>query len=45
VRLETQDELYRIRVGDWRIIYAIDDDRLCVLIVKIGPRGSVYRQG
>ncbi|MFO7538469.1 MAG: type II toxin-antitoxin system RelE/ParE family toxin [Chloroflexota bacterium] len=37
------DDLYRIRVGDWRIIYAIEDDRLLVLIVTVGPRGSVYR--
>lgn len=37
------DDLYRIRVGDWRIIYAIEDDRLLVLIVTVGLRGSVYR--
>ncbi len=35
--------LYRIRVGDWRIIYAIEDDELVVLIVEVGPRGQVYR--
>lgn len=33
---------YRIRVGDWRIIYVINDDRLLVLIVDAGPRGGVY---
>ena len=38
------DDLYRIRVGDWRVIYAIEDDRLLVLIVTVGPRGSVYRE-
>ena len=36
-------DLYRIRVGDWRVIYAIEDDELVVLIVEVGPRGQVYR--
>ena len=35
--------LYRVRVGDWRIIYAIEDDKLIVLIVEIAPRGGAYR--
>jgi mRNA interferase RelE/StbE len=42
-RLVGHRDLYRVRVGDWRIIYAIEDDRLIVLIVKIAPRGRVYR--
>lgn len=37
------ENLYRIRVGDWRVIYAIEDDELVVLIVEVGPRGQVYR--
>jgi mRNA interferase RelE/StbE len=36
-------ELYRIRVGDWRIIYAIEDDVLLVLIVSIKSRGKAYK--
>jgi mRNA interferase RelE/StbE len=36
-------DFYRIRVGDWRIIYTIEDDQLIVLIVTISPRGSAYR--
>ena len=36
-------ELYRLRVGDWRIIYAIEDDVLLVLIVSIKSRGKVYK--
>ncbi len=42
-KIVDSDDLYRIRVGDWRIIYAIEDDRLLILIVTVGPRGSVYR--
>lgn len=37
------ENLYRIRVGDWRVIYSIEDEELIVLIVEVGPRGQVYR--
>jgi len=37
------EELYRIRVGNWRVIYAIEDDQLIVLVVTVAPRGSAYR--
>ncbi|MDZ4064317.1 MAG: type II toxin-antitoxin system RelE/ParE family toxin [Coriobacteriia bacterium] len=43
-RLLAKDELYRIRVGAYRIVYAIEDARLVVLIVKIGHRRDVYRE-
>jgi mRNA interferase RelE/StbE len=38
------EAFYRLRVGDWRIIYAIEDDQLIVLVVKVAPRGGAYRQ-
>ncbi|MCP4360710.1 MAG: type II toxin-antitoxin system RelE/ParE family toxin [Chloroflexi bacterium] len=34
---------YRLRVGDWRVIYEIQDGELIILVVKIAPRGEVYR--
>lgn len=37
------NNLYRIRVGDWRITYAIEDDILLILIVEVAPRGGAYR--
>lgn len=43
VRLTGPDDLYRFRVGDWRIVYAVEDDQRVVLVVDIGPRGSIYR--
>lgn len=35
-------ERYRIRHGDYRIIYSIEDDRLIVVLVKVGNRREVY---
>jgi len=41
-KLKGQDELYRVRVMDYRIIYEIEDDRLCVLVVQVGHRSDIY---
>jgi mRNA interferase RelE/StbE len=35
-------EKYRIRQGNYRIIYKIEDDRLIVVVVKVGHRREVY---
>ena len=35
---------YRLRVGDWRVIYEIDDALLKILVLKIGSRGNIYNQ-
>ena len=42
-KLAGLDDLYRIRVGDYRIVYQIQDAVLLVLVVKIGHRREVYR--
>jgi mRNA interferase RelE/StbE len=44
VKLEGAYNLYRIRKGDYRILYQIQDQILLVLVVKIGHRRDVYRQ-
>jgi mRNA interferase RelE/StbE len=36
-------EQYRVRQGDYRIVYSIDDKDMVVDIVKIGHRREVYR--
>ena len=33
---------YRLRVGDWRVIYELQDDRLVMLVLEVGPRGGIY---
>jgi mRNA interferase RelE/StbE len=43
IRLQANDELYRVRICDLRLIFSVEDDMLLVLIVKIGQRGSIYR--
>lgn len=33
----------RLRVGDYRVIYRVEDDRLIIVVVKIGHRKNVYK--
>ena len=40
-KLSGQDR-YRVRQGDYRIIYSIEDERLVVIVVKVGHRRQVY---
>jgi mRNA interferase RelE/StbE len=42
-KLAGEDDLYRIRGGDYRIIYTIQDEHLLILVVKVGHRRDVYR--
>ena len=43
-KLTDKDDLYRIRIGDYRVIYQINESMLLILIVKIGHRGDIYRK-
>ena len=40
----TCGDLYRIRSGDYRIIYQVHQNRLLVLVVRVGTRQEVYRR-
>jgi mRNA interferase RelE/StbE len=42
-KLSGSEDLWRIRVRQYRVIYQILDDQLMVVIVKIGDRKDVYR--
>jgi mRNA interferase RelE/StbE len=42
-KMKGEKNLYRVRTGDYRILYTIEDRKLIVLVVKIGNRRDVYR--
>lgn len=44
VKLKEGDNIYRVRVGDYRILYQVKDEILLVIVVKIGHRGDVYKK-
>ena len=33
---------YRLRIGSWRVIYDLDDDRRVMRVLEVGPRGGIY---
>lgn len=37
-------DAYRVRVGVYRVAYAVQDERLVVLVVKVGHRRDIYRE-
>lgn len=43
IKLQGADELYRIRKGDFRIIYKIEDAALIVTVIRVGNRRDVER--
>ncbi len=44
VKLKDIENGYRLRVGDYRVLYKIYDDVLVVIVVKVGHRRQVYRK-
>jgi len=43
VKLRGGEDLWRIRVGNYRVVYQIIDERLVVLIVRVRHRREAYR--
>ena len=43
-KMQGYDELLRLRVGDYRIIYTIDNGKLIVCVVDAGNRGDIYKR-
>jgi mRNA interferase RelE/StbE len=43
LKLAGQENLWRIRVGDYRVVYEIRDKELIVLVVSVAHRREVYR--
>jgi mRNA interferase RelE/StbE len=41
-KLTGQEDVYRIRVGVYRVIYSIEDRRIVVVVLKLGHRKDIY---
>ncbi len=38
------DPYFRLRVGDYRVIFDVQNDRLRILIIKVGHRKNIYKK-
>jgi mRNA interferase RelE/StbE len=43
VRRLTNQPSFRMRIGDWRVIYLLIDDRIVIHVIRIAARGSAYQ--
>ena len=43
-KMKGNNPFHKVRVGDYRIVYEIQEDVLLILIVKIGHRKDIYRK-
>ncbi|MBW1820998.1 MAG: type II toxin-antitoxin system RelE/ParE family toxin [Deltaproteobacteria bacterium] len=43
-KLAGMDDLYRVRAGDYRIVYTIEDKKLLVLVVRVAHRKEIYKK-
>jgi len=43
-KLKGADSLYRIRLGNYRLVYEVRSKKLIVLVIKIGHRKDVYKK-
>ena len=44
VSLQGYKNAYRLRVGDYRVIYELYEHRLIIIVVNIGNRGQIYNR-
>ncbi len=42
-KLAGYDDVFRIRVGTYRVLYSVSGGRLVIIILKVGHRRDVYR--
>ena len=43
-KLQGYEDIYRVRFGDYRVVYRIDDNHLIIEVVQIGNRKDVYNK-
>lgn len=44
VKMQAREDTWRIRVGDYRVVYSIEDRIVTVSVIAIGHRHDIYRQ-
>lgn len=42
-KLKGIDSVYRLRIGDFRILFEKDDNKLIIIIIDAGNRGQIYK--
>ena len=43
-KLKGHDNVYRLRIGDYRILYTVDKGEYTVIVINAGNRGQIYQQ-
>lgn len=43
-KLKGHSDIYRLRVGDYRILYTVDNGEFVVIVINAGNRGQIYNQ-
>ena len=43
LKLRGAEDVWRVRVGDYRILYELHDEQLLVLVIAVGHRREIYR--
>ncbi len=42
-KIKGGENIFRFRVGDYRVVYSVENKQLLILVVKVGHRRDVYR--
>ncbi len=43
VKKLTEQPGFRLRVGDWRVVYLLDEERIVIQVIRVAQRGEVVR--
>lgn len=43
-KLAALDDLHRVRVGDYRLIYSVENNELIIVVVSVGHRRDIYKK-
>lgn len=43
-KLKGHDNVYRLRIGDYRILYTVDNGEYTVIVINAGNREQIYQQ-